>query len=426
MGALDDLAKMISGGGYEKPNFAADDPYANIAPIGDALTGQIVAGRDQFGTKDSIIGSLVTGLLSGAGTGLSDNYQSGLKESYNEQLIRSAFGKPTEQGDLSSKLFNTARDNGSLFRVSQQAQAMDEAKKIQQTRESDVFKAFLENPEQTTAALEEMKARANPQPIAAPAETSNEFLDSEAGQFLKRPDDQLEPIAEPAADLGSLYKDKLKEFRGNKTLAEAVAKNELEKPTEALKQADSIRKELSSNKEVSEFTDVRNRLLVLQKAVKDPSVIADLDYVYGIAKILDPGSVVRESEGNTIIASNSIPGATLGMLNKMISGKTALDRGALYNLANRHYDVRKERIGGILDTYSDIAKKRSIDPKDILPYERSSLDLPALEAIAPEATAAIANQLSMIKQKLQAKAPLSPGEISLIDKLNSGGGGGNS
>lgn len=139
--------------------------------------------------------------------------------------------------------------------------------------------------------------------------------------------------------------------------------------------ANILRKEILGNPQVAGFTDVKNRLLVLQKAASDPSSIADLDYVYGIAKILDPGSVVRESEGQTIIDSNSIPGATLGYLNKALSGESALNREALYNLAKRHYQTRQKAINSILDDYTEIAKRQNLNPLDALPFSKESLNI---------------------------------------------------
>jgi hypothetical protein len=149
--------------------------------------------------------------------------------------------------------------------------------------------------------------------------------------------------------------------------------------------ATGLRKELAGNTELANFGDVRDRILVLQKALNDPRATSDLDFVYGVAKILDPGSVVRESETGMVIDSNSIPAATLGVLNKYTSGQAALDpklRAGLFDLAKRHYDTRGARVSSILDKYQVLAEKDKIDPADVLPFTKESLTLS--EMVQPE------------------------------------------
>lgn len=142
--------------------------------------------------------------------------------------------------------------------------------------------------------------------------------------------------------------------------------------------ADTLRKELTGNKNISDFEEVKNRIQVLQKAALDTRTVSDLDYVYGVAKVLDPASVVRESEGKTVVDSTSIPASLLGTLNKALSAGTALgspQRQALFDLVQRHYDVRKDKIGTLLDHYSDIATKRGVSPSDVLPFTKDSLEI---------------------------------------------------
>lgn len=133
--------------------------------------------------------------------------------------------------------------------------------------------------------------------------------------------------------------------------------------------ADTLRKEIIGNKEIIDFKDVRNKIGVLQKAMLDNRSVSDLDFIYGVAKVLDPGSVVRESDSGMVIDSASIPAATLGYLNKYVNAGTGLDskqRVALFDLAKRHLDTRKERVSSIIDDYSELAGRRGLNPTDIL------------------------------------------------------------
>lgn len=167
------------------------------------------------------------------------------------------------------------------------------------------------------------------------------------------------------------------------------------------KDEDNLRVELLTKfPEITQFKEIKNQLGVLKKAAKDPRAVSDLDYVYGAAKILDPGSVVRESDAGMVIESNSIPASTLGYLNQMVGGGKKIDdkqRSAIYDLARRHYDTRSEGIGATFDRYVDLAKKKGIDrPEDVLPFSKDSLKLQD-EALPPLDKAALAQEAAALK-----------------------------
>lgn len=143
----------------------------------------------------------------------------------------------------------------------------------------------------------------------------------------------------------------------------------------SVKSATELGKQLINNKEVIDFGEVRNRIQVLQKAALDPSTIADLDYVIGVAKILDPTSVVRESEGQTIIDSQSIPASILGQLNKSLLSKSAIDRTSLFALAKRHFDTRASRVNDLADYYGTLAKSKGANINDTLDFVRNGTKL---------------------------------------------------
>lgn len=97
--------------------------------------------------------------------------------------------------------------------------------------------------------------------------------------------------------------------------------------------------------EVTSFNTLASTLGSLAGAVNDDSQISDLDFVYGVAKALDPQSVVRESEGQMVIDSQGITPSLLGRIQAII-GKGALlpeKRRELYALvARRAGEYRKQ------------------------------------------------------------------------------------
>lgn len=171
----------------------------------------------------------------------------------------------------------------------------------------------------------------------------------------------------------------------------------------SVKSAGELSKQLMNNKEVVDFGEVRNRIQVLQKAALDPSSVADLDYVIGVAKILDPTSVVRESEGQTVINSQSIPASVLGQLNKALAGGSAIDRPALFALAQRHFDTRASRVSDLADYYGTLAKSKGANINDTLDFVRSGTKLKDI-VVPPPIGEFIANAKARGLSKEQAQS----------------------
>jgi hypothetical protein len=134
--------------------------------------------------------------------------------------------------------------------------------------------------------------------------------------------------------------------------------------------AEKLRKEFTGRPENVKFNEVADRYNVLKMALSDPSSISDNDFVVGLAKILDPGSVVRESEGQKLIDSQSIPASVLGQLNTALQGGQALSPEARVNfleMAGRHYTTLKEKTDALRGQYSRLAGQSGLSADDILP-----------------------------------------------------------
>lgn len=143
-----------------------------------------------------------------------------------------------------------------------------------------------------------------------------------------------------------------------------------------------LRKELLGNPNLRGFDVVKNSINILANAMTDTRAISDLDYIYGVAKILDPNSVVRESEAGMVIDSNSIPNTTLGYLNKMLHAGGALDlaqRKAIFDLASRHFNTLSEKAKTTQKLYIDMAKRKGADPLDVTVYTDTDFNLPTLD-----------------------------------------------
>lgn len=106
------------------------------------------------------------------------------------------------------------------------------------------------------------------------------------------------------------------------------------------------------------------------QSLSDRSAISDLDFVNGVAKILDPNSVVRTEEGKQVIESQSLSSQTLGFLNKLANGETALDaqtRAAMYELAVRRGGEMLQQAETENGFYRNMAEQNGYDPNTYVP-----------------------------------------------------------
>jgi hypothetical protein len=124
-------------------------------------------------------------------------------------------------------------------------------------------------------------------------------------------------------------------------------------------------KAYESSPGVSRYREVQPMLSSMEKSLSDPSAISDLDFVYGVAKILDPGSVVREKEGQMVIESQSLPQSLLGQLNRLANGEQALlpeIRKDLYRLAHRRSGELRLQAEGESRYFTQTGKEYGIRP----------------------------------------------------------------
>jgi hypothetical protein len=116
------------------------------------------------------------------------------------------------------------------------------------------------------------------------------------------------------------------------------------------------------------FNEIAPTLQSMHKSLSDPSAMADLDFVYGVAKILDPTSVVRESEVGLVVEGQSLPSQIQGRLNQLLNGGQKLDtrvRGELYKIAHRRGAELAAQAQQEYDHYSGIAGQTGV-PSNVL------------------------------------------------------------
>jgi hypothetical protein len=150
----------------------------------------------------------------------------------------------------------------------------------------------------------------------------------------------------------------------------------------AREDADNLRKEFNAHPAVKNFSDIAP---IYNAALKAPDTPAgDFALIYGVGKILDPGSVVREGEMGMVIKSGSPAERVNGFL-QYLQGNGRLTpqmRKELNAMLGNAVGERETVYKQARSTYEGLATERGYDPAKIF------VGSPEVGSAAPAAPAA--------------------------------------
>ncbi|MHC4702678.1 MAG: hypothetical protein ACYTFQ_19115 [Planctomycetota bacterium] len=126
------------------------------------------------------------------------------------------------------------------------------------------------------------------------------------------------------------------------------------------------------DKQVEEYAMVAERLGTLESAAVNPSPAGDVAMVFAFMKLMDPTSVVRESEYATAANAAGVPDRIRRLYNNLVDGDQLAD-------AQRADFTQRGRIIGrdrqltmqpIIQHYTERAQRMGVDPRDVVtdPY----------------------------------------------------------
>ena len=174
----------------------------------------------------------------------------------------------------------------------------------------------------------------------------------------------------------------------------------------------SARKEFESQPGVSRYRTSAPILASMMQSLDNPAAMSDLDFIYGMAKIFDPTSVVRESEMGLVLQGQSIPQQIQGLWAKAIGGQAVLQGTARRDLIDatrtrvEQYRVQAEQEAA---GFTEIAGRYDINPADVVRPLEPMPELPAQPQAppgGPPATQAPAGQ-----------QPAAPGQAFPVDPM---------
>jgi hypothetical protein len=149
----------------------------------------------------------------------------------------------------------------------------------------------------------------------------------------------------------------------------ALMQQRLKGPKDTFKDVQALRKEFTGLSRIKNFSDVTEAYTRIIKSAKDPSAAGDLALIFNYMKVLDPASVVRESEFAAAAKAGGL-GPRIQAAVEQIERGTRLapeQRADFVNRATQLYQGAEEQARPIYQTYEEIATARGFDPKKALP-----------------------------------------------------------
>lgn len=125
--------------------------------------------------------------------------------------------------------------------------------------------------------------------------------------------------------------------------------------------------------EFNDLPEVKNLKLAIPayqaivKASESNNPQADINLIYGLAKLYDPTSVVREGEYGTIANSQTIPEWLKGQAQRLVGGGrlTPETKAQLMQQAKIRLDSYQSEVDGARRGYDEIARRGGLDPQNV-------------------------------------------------------------
>lgn len=345
---------------------AQDNPWKQLDSFSASAIPTILkeAGSGDMSPEESIIGGILTGLFSGLTNNLSTSYMNDQRDFAIDALKNSMSGRSVLSGDGPEGISRSVLNSLRTFDTAQKMNAENEARVASRNLASKVMEKRIEGAVQNPYAIKEQEAAinsiVNPEKKPAPV--------VEAGKLVNPVVPVQQGLAQPSAPVKKAWGDYMREAGGNEAAAKSLMDRDLEAPDKVLSKEEDLRRQFQAQKPIVDFTEMSKNMATIQQAAKDMSAVGDLDLGYSIARILDPNSVIRETEVGAVVDSQSMPAATIGRIERLINGDASIGvegRRNLVNMAIRRYQVQKGLADSTTQHYNSLAQQAGIEPGNV-------------------------------------------------------------
>jgi hypothetical protein len=151
-------------------------------------------------------------------------------------------------------------------------------------------------------------------------------------------------------------------------------------PQEAFKREQGLRDEYSKSPTVKNYEVIRDYYERIQSGVMAGTGEGDIATVYSYMKMLDPGSVVRETEYATAENAGGVPAAVRSIWNKVVGGGRldSATRKRIYQQSQKIYGDTEKNLLDQNKRYESIAGQWQTDPSRVViaPEQYEPIDIP--------------------------------------------------
>lgn len=139
-------------------------------------------------------------------------------------------------------------------------------------------------------------------------------------------------------------------------------------PTKEERITTGLRREFEAQPVVKSFSDVQAAFGKVSEASKGGSPATDLSMLYNYAKLLDPGSVVRESEFQTMAQTGAFGDKVAAAVKRVSVGERLTDaqRADFVKAAKQQFNVYGKQFDETAARYEGLAKKSGVSPEDVV------------------------------------------------------------
>jgi hypothetical protein len=153
-----------------------------------------------------------------------------------------------------------------------------------------------------------------------------------------------------------------------------IVKKQAQTKQDIFKQEQDIRKQYTDTPEVKAFNEMKTSFGQITAGLNAKSAAGDLTAATKFMKLLDPGSVVRESELYLAMDATGVLDKFSNYHNRLLNGEklTPNQREDFRNIANQLYKAAENKKLEYDQQYVDIAKSNNLDPaKVIVGYKKN-------------------------------------------------------
>ena len=138
-------------------------------------------------------------------------------------------------------------------------------------------------------------------------------------------------------------------------------------PKEAFSRANVLRDDFT--KASGDFVKMRDSIAKIEIAAANDSPAGDLSLLFNYMRLLDPASVVRESEFATAAQTGSLGERMKGRVERIISGKrlTPTQRADFVSQGRLIFEAQGKAQAQLRNDFTGMAKRGGINPADALP-----------------------------------------------------------